>query len=68
MLKKVWVVDWDASFDFAPPSRESVINTEHVVSAVPVDETRSRVNGPSMRVRFADGSSLHVKGKLEDLL
>ena len=64
-IKKVYVIDYDAWNSYAPPQKEAVINTEHIVSAVPCE---SRFSEPTMLVRFTDGSHQTVVGKPEDLL
>ena len=63
-LKQVQVLDYNASYSYAPPQRDAVINTDHIVSAVPVE---SRCSQPTMFVRFTDGSHQTVIGIPEDL-
>ena len=64
-LKLVRVLDYTARYDFCPPSVESVINLNEVVSAVPCE---SRHVEPTMIVRFRDGQSLTVIGMPTDLI
>ena len=65
MLKLVRVLDYNARYDYAPPTVESVINLDDVVSAVPVE---TRHSGPTMLVRFRDGTQLTVVGHPADLI
>ncbi len=65
MLIKVRRQNWDATFAYAPPLEDAVINTDEVVSAVPVE---SRGVGLFMSVRFRDGTSMTVQGRPDDLL
>lgn len=67
-LMAVRVLDWDASFPYAPPSRDAVINTDEVVSAVAIDPSRTRCSSPTMRVAFRDGHAHEVIGRPEDLV
>jgi hypothetical protein len=65
MLKAMRAQDWNASFSYAPPLVDIVINTDHVVDATACD---SRGSGPWMRVRMSDGKQHIVKGLPEELL
>jgi hypothetical protein len=64
-LKKVEILDYSASYSYSPPVKDSVVNTEQIVSAVPCE---SRYCGKTMQVNFVDGSHLTVVGSPEDLL
>lgn len=64
VLKSVKYQDWNASFSYAPPLRDAVINTEELVSAVTTD---SRGSGPWMRLSFRNGETMTVQGTPLDL-
>lgn len=68
-LKLVRFVDYDANYAYLPPEREATINTDEIVSVIPIEResTRSRLDGV-LRIRFRDGSSLNVIGKLGDFM
>lgn len=63
MLKKVRYQDWAASFSYAPPLRDAVVNTAEIVSAVATD---SRGCGPRVRLSFRNGDSMTVQGLPSD--
>lgn len=65
MLIKVKRQDWYATFAYAPPLVEAIINTGDVVSATPCE---SRGVGPFMTVTFRDGKQWIVQGVPDDLL
>ncbi len=67
-LLSVRVLDWGASFAYAPPSRLAVINTDEIVSAVAIDPSRTRCVEQTMRVTFRDGSTHEVVGCPSDLV
>ena len=64
-LKLVEVLDYATSYDYCPPRKDAVINTEEIVSAVPCE---SRASTPTMYVRFKNGSHMTVLGVPTDLL
>lgn len=65
MLIKVKRQDWYATFAYAPPLVDAVINTDEVVSAVACE---SRGEGPFVQVKFRDGSKMVIRGTPDDLL
>ena len=67
-LMAVRVIDWSASFSFAPPSREAFINTDDVVTAVAIDPSRTRCMEPTMSVVFRDGQRHEIIGRPSDLV
>lgn len=64
-LKKLKTQDWDATFPYAPPTVDTVINTDQIVSAVVCD---SRGPGPWYRIMLTTGASFIAKGNPSDLL
>jgi hypothetical protein len=65
MLRRVKCQDWNAQFAYAPPVVDAVVNTDHIVSAVPTD---SRGSGPWTKVSFVDGRTLTCQGTPETFL
>lgn len=65
MLRKFKFLDYGASYAYAPPQEDCIINTDEVVSAIPTD---ARGSGPFMMVRFNGGYNLTLVGQPEDLL
>ena len=65
MLKKILIQDWKADFAYAPPTRESVINTDDVQNAMPCE---SRGCGPWMKITFRNGNHVIAHGRPEDLI
>ena len=65
MLIKTRFYDWDAEFAFAPPLRDIVLNTDHLVSIedVPFPRSGSRV-GPHVVVTKVDGKRLQCEGPI----
>lgn len=67
-LLSVRVLDWGASFSYAPPSRLAVINTDEIVSAVAIDPSCTRCMEQTMRVVFRNGTSHEIVGQPSDLV
>lgn len=65
MLKGIKALDYKASYAYAPPVVDAVINTDDVQTAIPCD---ARCSEPTMRIRFRDGSTVVAIGKPADLL
>jgi hypothetical protein len=65
MLIRVKAQDWSGDFAFAPPTRESLINTDDVQSVIPCE---SRGSGPFVRVRFRDGKEMICVGTVDDFI
>ena len=63
MLIRVKKQDWSASFAYAPPLVEAVLNTDHIVSVVSVE---SRGSGPFVCVSMVDGQKLTCEGEPSD--
>jgi hypothetical protein len=64
-LIRARVQDWSGDFAFAPPTKESLINTDDIQSVRP---TESRGIGPFVKVRFRDGTELICVGTVADFL
>jgi hypothetical protein len=64
-LIKVKAQDWSGDFAFAPPTRESLVNTDDVQSVQPCE---SRGSGPFFRVRFRDGQAMICVGTVDDFI
>lgn len=67
-LRKVEFIDRSGNYAYAPPSREAVINMDEVVSIVPIPPENTRSSYALVHIRFHDGSSLDVIGKLSDFV
>jgi hypothetical protein len=65
MLKKVEMLDYDAPTAYSPPAVTAVINTDEIVSVKPTD---ARGVGPFVFIKFKDGTSMTVRGNIEDFL
>lgn len=65
MLIKVKMLDYNLPYSYAPPTVDAIVNTEEIVSA---KITEARGEGPHLFVRFRDGSSMTIQGRVEDLL
>lgn len=67
-LIKVRVLNWDTRFSCNPPSQDAVINTEEIISAIPIDPSHTRCVELTMRIKFSNGDNCEVIGKPSDLL
>lgn len=59
-LIKVEIIDYNASYSYAPPTVDGVINTEEIVYAKPT--TTPRRVGQFLFVKLRDGSSVTIVG------
>lgn len=64
MLIRVRRQDWDASFEYAPPLVDALVNTDDVVTA---HICESRGAGPWVKVVLRNGGTLIVEGTLDNL-
>lgn len=64
-LKKVRWQDWSGEFAYAPPLRDAVVNTDEIVSVTP---TESRGEGPWVKLKLRDGSTMTCRGTPDDFL
>lgn len=64
-LIRVKAQDWSGDFAFAPPTVDTLVNTDEVQSVMPCE---SRGTGPFVRVRFRDGKELICVGVVMDFL
>lgn len=67
-LRRFRALDWTASFSYAPPTVEVVLDVDSILSAVEIDRTRTRCMEPTMRVTMSVGVMYEIVGKPEDLL
>lgn len=65
MLKILKAQDWSGNFAYAPPLRDLLVNTDHVVSA---QVCESRGAGPWYSLKLIDGKVHTVQGHPSDLL
>lgn len=68
MLKLVKFIDYDANYAYAPPEKEATINTQYIISAVPISPENTRSSSPVVRLNFHDGSSMVVVGTPRDFI
>ena len=64
-LKKIKYLDYGASYDFAPPVSECVINTAEICRAIPCEVRGAR---PACRVFFNDGTNIVAVGTPDQFL
>jgi hypothetical protein len=62
-LIRVKAQDWSGNFAFAPPTRESLVNTDDVQSVRPCESCGI---GPFFKIRFRDGTELICEGTIND--
>lgn len=68
MLKLVKFIDYDANYAYAPPEKEATINTEYIISAIPIAPENTRSSYSLVRLRFHDGSRMDVVGTPRDFI
>jgi hypothetical protein len=62
-LIKVKAQDWSGDFAFAPPTYETLVNTDDVQLVRPCE---SRGIGPFFKIRFRDGKEVICVGTIND--
>lgn len=65
MLIKVKYLNFETSYQYAPPQQEGVINTDAIQSVVTTD---ARGSGPFVKIQFRDGRTMVCVGKPTDFL
>jgi hypothetical protein len=64
-LKIVQSQDWSGNFAYAPPLKDTVLNTDDIIS---VRECESRGSGPWVSVTMRNGEKFTVKGTPQDFV
>lgn len=68
-LKLVKFIDYDANYAYSPPERDTAIDTDKIVSVVPIERGATRRPFDDLvRIRFTDGSWMDVIGKPSDFI
>jgi len=65
MLVKIKCLDYEASYAYAPPSAEFLINSEHVIDVRPCE---ARGPGPFVRITLSDKRQYVARGTVEEIL
>lgn len=64
MLVKLDCLDYDASYSYAPPSVEVVINSDHVLDLRPTD---ARGIGPFVKITLIDRRYYVARGTVDEI-